>query len=125
MRLADSTMRERVKFAGYLCKHLKKHPAEATKEELRALWKNTGTKTLSKGSGSSTGNTWPGHSRLFQSAPIPVRPKIVPHRDKLARTYQRLRSRELRLAFLLIASSGMRRHELIRLTWDKWTAKRG
>jgi len=119
-RLCSSTIIEHMRHARRLLKFLGKHPLEATRQDLRHFLEvdraQYAVKTIRVL-----------YRRFFDSDladcfKVPQSPLhiiIAPTREQLKETYGNLDDPELEAAFLLFASSGLRRHELIELTWEQ------
>ena len=114
---ADSTVKEKMRYAEKLVDHLDGHPLTASKQELREFVSqyddHNATKTVRVI-----------YRRYFDSdiadsfkiQPSTPKPKKVPKKDELQQVYDALDSDPDRVAFLLLATSGMRRRELMELT---------
>jgi len=116
-RLRRATIWERTRHAEKLLKFLDKHPIRATRQELRQfLMLNPAqnvVKTIRVLYGRFLGSDL---AKCFKVPQSPQRVIIVPSREQLRQTYENLNDLELEAAFLLLASSGLRRHELLELT---------
>lgn len=116
-RLHSLTIRERTRHIGRLLKFLDKHPLHATRPELRQFLAlnpaQNAVKALRVLYGRFLGSDLASCFTVPQSPPRIV---VVPTRDQLWNTFERLNTLELRTAFLLLATSGLRRHELMELT---------
>ena len=114
---ADSTVKEKMRYAEKLVDHLDGHPLTASKQELRKFVSqyddHNATKTVRVI-----------YRRYFDSEiadsfkvqKSPPKPKKVPQKTELQAVYRHLERDEDRVAFLLLATSGMRRRELMELT---------
>lgn len=116
-RLHSLTIRERTRHVKRLLKFLDKHPLHATRPELRQFLAlnpaQNAVKALRVLYGRFLGSDLASCFTVPQSPPRIV---VVPIRDQLWNTFERLNTLELRAAFLLLATSGLRRHELMELT---------
>jgi len=115
--LADSTATERYRYAEKLVEFLDGHPREATKGKLREFINKYGddnaVKTVRVIYGRYLETEVAKDFKIPKSRP---RPKKVPSREELIRIYDELESAADRAAFLVLASSGLRRGELMRLS---------
>jgi integrase len=114
---ADSTVKEKMRYAEKLVNHLDGHPLTASKQQLREFVSqyddHNATKTVRVI-----------YRRYFDTdiadsfkvQPPTPKPKKVPKKDELQQVYNGLDSDPDQVAFLLLATSGMRRRELIELT---------
>lgn len=114
---ANSTTRERMRYAKKLVEHLGSHPLTASKQDLRAFLQqyddDNAIKTLRVIYGKYF-NTEIADS--FELPPSHPKPKKAPTKDELRAVYHEFESDELRVAFLILATSGIRRRELAELT---------
>ena len=116
-RLAESTTKERVKYARRLVDFLGNHPLTATKQELREFIQGFNDDNAIKTVRVIYGRYF--DSRIADSFKVPqpqFLPKWIPKRQELQRVYDTLDSPKLKVAFLILASSGLRRHELMELS---------
>lgn len=113
----ERTIWERMRHARRLVEFLGKHPAEATREELREFLeqnpRQNAIKTVRIIYGRFLGSDI---ALCFKVPQSPFRPLRVPTREQLRAIYRKLPTLELRTAFLLFATSGLRRHEVSELT---------
>lgn len=120
MRLAKRTIRERMRHAKRLVDFLGKHPLAATKGELRNFLEkhpqHNAVKTVRIIYGRFFSTDL---AKSFKVPQTPFRPKRIPTKEQLRATYYALPTLELKAAFLLLATSGLRRHELDELTMDQ------
>jgi len=118
--MAKRTIRERMRHAKRLVDFLGKHPMAATKGELRNfLEKNpqhNAIKTVRVIYGRFFNTDL---AKSFKVPQTPFRPKRIPTKEQLRATYHALPTLELKAAFLLLATSGLRRHEVDELTIDQ------
>lgn len=116
-KYAESTAHERMRYARKLVEHLDGHPLTASKQDLRAFLQQyddeNNIKTV-RAIYAKYFNTEIADS--FELPPSHPKPKKTPTKDELRETYRELESDELRVAFLILATSGIRRRELIELT---------
>jgi len=119
-RLNRLTIRERVRHIKWLLEYLDKHPLQATRPELRQFLAlnpaQNAVKALRVFYGRFLESDLASCFKVPQSPPHVV---IAPTRSALRETYDNLDDPELETAFLLFASSGLRRHELMELTWTQ------
>lgn len=115
--LAESTTKERMRYAKKLVEFLEAHPLEAEKAELREFINQFGddnaVKTVRVIYGRYFDQEIAKSFRVPESSPAP---KEVPGKAGLRRIYDQLEEESVRAAFLVLASSGLRRGELMRLT---------
>jgi integrase len=117
-RLAKRTVKERVFYARKLCDFLGKHPLRAERQELREFL------TINKRSDAAVKTVRVLYGRFFNTSlatcfKVPQYHRhmiIAPPKEVVARAYAKLRRLDLKTAFLLFATSGLRRHELLELT---------
>lgn len=116
-KYAESTAHERMRYARKLVEHIDGHPLTASKQDLRAFIQQyddeNNIKTL-RAIYAKYFNTEIADS--FELPPSHPKPKKTPTKDELRATYRELDSDELRVAFMILATSGIRRRELIELT---------
>lgn len=116
-RLHHLTIIERTRHVRRLLKFLDKHPLHATRPELRQFLMlnpaQNAVKALRVLYGRFLGSDL---AKCFKVPQSPQRVMIVPSKEQLWQTYENLNDLELETAFLLPASSGLRRHELLELT---------
>ncbi len=115
-RLRSATIKEHLRHVRRLLDFLGMHPSEATRTELRQFL------TLDKAVnaikavrvlyGKFLDSDLAKCFKIPQSVPRII---IVPTREVLTQTYWRLKTLEMKAAFLMFASSGLRRHELMEL----------
>lgn len=119
-RMDKATINERMRHARRLLGYLDKHPLEATRHDLRQFLisdpAQNAVKMLRVLYGRFFESDIASCFRVPQSQPRPV---ISPPREALRETYENLKTTKLQAAFLLLASSGLRRHELMELTWGQ------
>ena len=114
---ADSTVKEKMRYAEKLVEHLDGHPLTASKQQLREFVTQYDDHNAIK-------TVRVIYRRYFDSdiadsfkiKPSPPKPKKVPQRDELQQIYDALDAEADRVAFLLLATSGIRRGELMELT---------
>ncbi len=115
-RLSPLTIREHLRHAQRLCDFLDKHPLHATRQELRQFLMlnpaNNAIKAVRVLYGKFLNSDLGKSFKVPQSAP---RVMVVPTREQLTQTHENLKTLELRAAFLLLTTSGLRRHELLEL----------
>lgn len=115
--LAERTAEERVRYATKLVDHLGDHPLTATKQELRAFITqyndDNATKTV-RAIYRQYFDTDIADS--FTVTPSPPTPTKSPKKAELQQVYRELTIPEMQVAFLLLATSGLRRRELMELT---------
>ena len=120
MRLAKRTIRERMRHAKRLVDFLGKHPLAATKGELRNFLEKNPQHNAIKTVRIIYGRFFNTDlAKSFKVPQTPFRPKRIPTKEQLRTTYHALPMLELKAAFLLLATSGLRRHELDELTMDQ------
>jgi len=116
-RLNRLTIRERLRHVKRLLKFLGCHPLQATREDLRRFLElnpaQNAVKALRVLYGRFLESDLASCFRVPQSPPHPI---IAPTHEVLRETYDNLDDPELEAAFLVLASSGLRRHELMELT---------
>ena len=116
-RLSPATIFEYMRLVQKLLNFLDKHPLRATRPDLRRFFMidtaRNAVKALRVLYGRFLSSDLAKCFKIPQSVPRVV---IVPTREQLAQTYDRVKDCEVRAAFLLLASSGLRRHEAIELT---------
>jgi len=115
-RLRPLTIQEHLRHARKLLAFLDKHPLHATRPELRQfLMLNpaiNAVKAVRVLYGKFLESDFAKCFKIPQSVPRVI---IVPTREQLTQTYERLKTLEMKAAFLMFASSGLRRHELMEL----------
>lgn len=115
--LAESTTKERVRYAKKLVEHLGAHPLEADRKNLREFLKNfhddNAVNTVRVIYGRYFGSDL---AECFKVPNRPLKPKRVPDKSELREVYKRLEDPRMEAAFLILASSGLRRGELMKLT---------
>lgn len=115
--LAESTTRERMRYAEKLVEHLGGHPLTASKQDLRDFieaWNDDNAiKTVRVIYGRFFETDLADSFKLSSSHP---RPKRAPDKDELREVYHEFKYDENQVAFLLFATSGIRRRELMELT---------
>jgi len=116
-RLSPPTIFEYMRHIQKLLNFLDKHPLRATRPELRRFFMIDTARNAIKAVrvlyGRFLSSDLAKCFKIPQSVPSVV---IVPTKAQLRQTYEGLRRCEMRAAFLLLASSGLRRHEAIELT---------
>lgn len=114
---AKSTTRERMRYAEKLVEHLDGHPLTASKQDLRTLLQQYNDENAIKTIRIIYGKYFSTEiAESFELPPSPPKPKKSPTKDELIRVYQEIDSAELHVAFLILATSGIRRREMIELT---------
>lgn len=115
-QLAPLTIREYMRHVQGLLIFLDKHPIQATRPELRRFFMvNTArnaVKALRVLYGRFLGSDLAKCFKIPQSIPRVV---VGPTKEQLQLTYSHMKTLELETAFLIFASSGLRRHELLEL----------
>lgn len=116
--LAESTTRERMRYAEKLVTHLDDgHPLTATKQDLRDFveaWNDdNAVKTLRVIYGRFFETDLADSFKAPQSHPTPKR---APDRQELRDVYDTIERESTKTAFLILATSGIRRRELMELT---------
>lgn len=114
---ADSTIKERMRYAEKLVDHLEGHPLTATKQDLREFVQQYDDENAVK-------TVRVIYRRYFETdladsftAPAsPPQPKRTPDKAALRKVYREINSEKYQVAFLLLATSGLRRRELMELT---------
>ena len=118
LRLRSSTTREHLRHVKRLLNFLDCHPMQATQQEIRRFLEANPAVNAIKAVRVLYGKFL--NSDLAKSFKIPQsqpRPIIAPSREQLLECYDNLDDPELEAAFLVLASSGLRRHELMELVW--------
>jgi integrase len=119
-RLRPGTIAERMRYVRRLLKFLDKHPLQSTRQELRQFLTLNPTdgavKALRVLYRRFLGSELASCFKVPQSSPHVL---IVPSREQLLGFYENLETLELKVAFLMFVSSGLRRHELVELVWEK------
>lgn len=114
---AESTIRERMRYAQKLVDHLDGHPLTATKKQLRAFLRDYDDENTIKTIRVIYGKYFDTDiADSFELPPSVPKPKKAPTKAELRQVYDELEAVELQVAFLIFASSGIRRRELIELT---------
>jgi len=124
--LAETTAKEYKRKMKRFFKAVDKPASSITTEDIRGY-----LKPLSSGSANSYGNTLKPIKRFFRDymkmgevvesfrfRKIMLKPVVVPSKDQLKRFYQALRTPRARALFLMYASTGLRKMELLSLTKD-------
>lgn len=114
---AENTTRERMRYARKLVDHLDGHPLTASKQDLRKFIQQYDDENITK-------TVRVIYRRYFDMEIAdsftvnrsPPKPKKAPTKDDLQQVYRELSTDENRVAFLLLATSGLRRRELMELT---------
>jgi integrase len=120
MRLNEKTIWERMRHARRLVEFLEKHPALASREELREFLEQNPRQNAIKTVRIIYGRFFESDiAKCFKVPQSPFRPLRVPTHEQLKAVYRKLPTLELRTAFLLFASSGLRLHEVAELTVDQ------
>ena len=115
--LAERTIKDRVRYARRLVNHLDGHPLTATKQDLRNFLEQYKDENCVKTVRVVYGRYF--ETDLAESFKIknpPPSPKQSPDKEELQTVYRRLESGEEQVAFLLMATSGLRRAEVLDLT---------
>ena len=115
--LADRTIKDRVRYARRLVNHLDGHPLTATKQDLRNFLQQYNDENCVKTVRIVYGRYF--DTDLAESFKIknpPPTPTKAPDKEELRTVYHRLDSSEEQVAFLLMATSGLRRAEVLDLT---------
>lgn len=119
-RLQRRTIVERMRHVKRLLKFLDKHPLDATREELRQFLDQNGAMNTVKALRVLYSRFFDSNlADCFKVPQSPFRVVIAPSREQLKETYDNLDDPELETAFLLFASSGLRKHELMELIWAR------
>lgn len=116
---ADSTIKEKMRYAEKLVDHLDGHPLTASKQDLREFVTQYDDHNAIK-------TVRVIYRRYFDSdiadsfkvQPTPPKPKKVPQKEEIQRVYHALDKDTDQVAFLILATSGLRRRELMELTPD-------
>jgi len=114
---AESTTRERMRYARKLVNYLDGHPLTASKQDLRGFIKQYNDTNITKTVRVIYGRYF--ETDIADSFSIPQsipKPSKSPKKTELQNIYQELPSDELKVAFLILATSGLRRRELMELT---------
>lgn len=114
--LAESTTKERMRYAKKLVDFVDGHPLEADKSQLRQFIQQFKDDNAIKTVRVIYGRYF--DRVIAQSFQVPRRnpsPKKVPNKQGLRKMYKELQTTELRAALLVLASSGLRRGELLDL----------
>jgi integrase/recombinase XerD len=124
--LAESTAKEYKRKMRRFFKAVDKPASSITTEDIRGY-----LKPLSNGSANSYGNALKPIKRFFRDymrmgdvvesfkfRKIQLKPIVVPTKDQLKRFYRALRTSRARALFLMYASTGLRKMELLSLTRD-------
>lgn len=116
-RMRPKTIKSHMRHAKRLLEFLKKHPLRTTRQELRVFLTvdpaQYAVKTLRVMYKRFLDSDLASSFKIPRSTPRPV---IVPTQEQLKKTYANLKTLEVRAAFMLFATSGLRRHELLELT---------
>lgn len=115
--LAERTTEERVRYARKLVEYLDGHPLEATKDQLRAFIDSYEDDNAVKSVRVIYGRFF--DKEIAKSFKIPESspsPKQVPDKEGLRKIYDQLEELPFKVAYLLLATSGLRRGELMKLT---------
>lgn len=116
-RLSDMTIREHMRHVQGLLIFLDKHPTRATRPELRQFLTTNPTVNAVKALRVLYGRFLDSDlAKCFKIPQYVPRVVMVPTKEQLQLTYKNLKTLELKVAFLLMATSGIRRHEAIELT---------
>ncbi len=114
---ADSTIKERMRYARKLVDHLDGHPLTASKEELREFISQFDDQNAIKTVRVVYGRYLDTDiAESFKVQPTPPKPKKVPKKTELQQVYHKLDNKIDEVGFLLLATSGLRRRELMELT---------
>lgn len=115
--LAESTTKERMRYAKKLVQHLDGHPLTASKKELRKFISRfkdeNATKTVRVIYNKYFDS---GIADSFKVQKTPPKPRKIPKKSELRKVYRGLKTPRLQVAFLILATSGLRRRELMELT---------
>jgi len=117
-RLSPLTTREHLRHIRRLLDFLDCHPRQATRSELRQFLAlnpaQNAVKALRVLYGRFLDSDLAQCFKVPQSTPHLI---VIPTKGQLHSTYENLHGLELRAAFSVLASSGLRRHEFLELTW--------
>jgi len=117
--LADSTTTERMRYAEKLVDHLDGHPLTTSKQQLRDFISQFDDQNAIKTVRVIYGRYFDTDiADSFKVQPTPPKPKKVPEKSELKQVYHALDCEPDQVAFLILATSGLRRRELIELTPD-------
>jgi len=112
--LAETTTRRRVSYAKKLVDFLDGHPLEAKKAQLREFIQGHGKSNAIKSLRVIYGRYF--ETDIADSFKVPTsspKPKEVPDKSGMKKIYDQLETPDLRAAFLVLASSGLRRGEVM------------
>lgn len=117
--LADSTTKERMRYARKLVEYLDGHPCKATKKDLRGFIEkfedDNAIKTVrviySRYLNSEIADSF----KVPQSS---IQPHEIPSKKDLKETFENLECLEVKTSFLMWATSGLRRGELLNLKME-------
>jgi integrase len=116
---ADSTIKEKMRYAEKLVDHLDDHPLTASKQDLREFVTQYDDHNAIKTVRVIYGRYFDSDiADSFKVQPTPPKPKKVPQKEELQRVYHALDKDTDQVAFLILATSGLRRRELMELTPD-------
>lgn len=114
---ADSTVKEKMRYAEKLVNYLDGHPLSASKQDLREFLSQYDDHNAIITVRVIYGRYFDSDiADSFKVQPSTPKPKKVPQKDEIRQVYSALETSTDRVAFLLLATSGMRRRELIELT---------
>jgi len=115
--LADSTTTERMRYATKLVEYLEGHPLTATKQDLREFIQQYDDENAVKTVRVIYGQYFDtALAESFTAPSSPPQPKQTPDKTALRAVYREINSAKHQVAFLLFATSGLRRRELMELT---------
>lgn len=122
-RLKPRTIVEHLRHVRKLLDYLGKHPLQATRPELRRFLMIDTAKNAAKAIrvlyGKFLGSDL---ASCFKVPQTGFKPKVIPPKETLVKTYRKLgkleRGTEYRAVFLILATSGLRRGELVGLTLE-------
>jgi integrase len=120
MHLNEKTIWERMRHARRLVEFLGKHPALASREELREFLAQNPRQNAVKTVRVIYGRFFESDiAKCFKVPQAQFKPIRVPTHEQLKAVYRKLPTLELKAAFLLFASTGLRLHEVSELTVDQ------
>jgi len=119
-RLHSRTVCERTRHVKRLLEFLGRHPLLATRQDLRQFLRFDPAQNAVKAVRLLYGRFFDSDlASCFKCPQSLPRVIIAPNRDQLRQNYDSLHDPELEAAFLLLASSGLRRHEGMELIWSQ------
>lgn len=114
---AENTTRERMRYAQKLVDHLDGHPLTASKTDLRAFIQQYEDENTIKTVRVIYGRFFDTElAESFKVNPSPPKPKRAPTQAELQQVYDELKAKTDKVAFLILATAGIRRRELMELT---------